>query len=151
MTETATLETALQTTLERLVENRLASLRQELTAALQRELSGSAGGATTGSQGAAGSAELNAAVTKILLPTGQTEIMTACIQGSGSFCGRCALFVRRGEAFAFWRAERFRDDAITAIRSLTIEPAGIFKDVLDTQRTVVVSRASGGVPAALDR
>lgn len=148
------LEKALQATLEQLVEDRLVSLRQELTAALQQQISAATGGGATtvaASARASGVPELNQAVARILQPTGQTEIMGALLQGAAGFSGRCVLFVRRGDAFAFWRAEHFKDDAIAAARSLNVDPSGIFKDILDTQRAVSTSRAPGTIPAALDQ
>ncbi|MBI2816484.1 MAG: hypothetical protein HYX72_06065 [Acidobacteria bacterium] len=159
MTDHATLEKALQATLEELVENRLVSLRRELTEALQEQIlaaiASSAGSTapivTTAPSTSSGVPEVNQAVARILHPTGQTEIMGAFLQGAAEFSGRCALFVRRGDTFAFWRAEGFRDDIVAALRSATVEPSGVFKDILDTQRSTTVLRAPSAVPAALEQ
>ena len=164
MTDTASLEKTLQATLDRLVESRLGSLRQELSRELRGEISAALGSFKTGSSAATAAipamppaantvSELNQAIARLLQPTGQTEVMGACLQSAAGFAGRCALFVRRGDAFAFWRAERFREDATASLRSLSI-PAnqeGIFKDLMDTQRALWRARATGVIPAIVDR
>lgn len=161
MMDTLSLEKALQGTLDRLVESRLGSLRQELSRELQREISAVfAGGAEIPAATAAatraasaGISELNQAIARILQPSGQTEVMEACLQSAAEFSGRCALFVRRADAFAFWRAERFSDQAAASLRALSI-PAnqpGPFKELIVTQRALSWARLPGVIPAILEQ
>ena len=79
--------------------------------------------------------------------------MGASLQCAAGFAGRCALFVRRGEAFAFWRAEGFRTEAAGSLRSLSV-PAGqpgIFKEVCDTQQAISRPRSPEVIPPALEQ
>jgi hypothetical protein len=134
-----------------LLDSRLSSLRQELLRELQKEAA-SLDGAGAAQSGRAAVAELNQAVTRILAPTGQTEIMGACLQGAAAFAGRAVLFVRRGEAYAFWRAERLSDSTASGLRSASVsatEP-GIFQEIAATQQAVVKSPPAG-MPAAIEK
>jgi len=156
MAETTTLENALQSMLDRLVETRLDLLRQELTRELRAEISAALGGVKLPGTGAAqaGSSvsELNQAIARVLQPSGQAEVMGASLQAAAGFSGRCILFVRRGDVFAFWRAVRFRDEVIASLRSVTIPATqpGPFKELADTQRVVAADRSPGEFPAALE-
>jgi hypothetical protein len=152
MTDNAGFEKALQGTLDRLLDSRLASLRQELFRELQREAAALGGAAGAAQSDRAALSELNQGIARILAPTGQTEIMGACLQGAVAFAGRAVLFVRRGESFAFWRAERLADSAASGLRSASVsatEP-GIFQEIAATQQAVVKSR-SAGMPAAIEK
>ena len=151
MTDNTGLEKALQGTLERLLDSRLSSLRQELFRELQREAA-ALGGAGAAQSGRAALMELSQVLTRILAPTSQTEIMGACLQGAAAFAGRAVLFVRRGESFAFWRAERLTDAAASGLRSANISAAepGIFQEIASTQQGVLKSR-SVVMPALIEK
>jgi len=158
MADNSALERGLQATLDRLVENRLASLRQEITSELQREIAATVANLSgTGSRAVGPSSsetlvELDRCVSAILQPVGQSEIMTAYLQAAAGFCGRCALFVRRGDHFGFWRAEGFRGDALAGLRSVsasTSEP-GIFKEVSDRHQAYSCTRSPEVIPSGLN-
>jgi hypothetical protein len=159
MTDTASLEKALQATIERLVENRLESLRKELGKELQAEISLALAGAPGSAPDAAlvssspAIAELNRSISLILLSAEQTEVMGALLQGAAAFAGRCALFVRRGDVFVFWRAVRFSDESTSILRSLSLPASqpGIIKELIDSQKPISRPRSPGVIPAILDR
>ena len=161
MTDTAPLEKALQATVERLVESRLGTLRQQLAQELQTEISaalarlpgGQAPSTTAPAAASPALATLNQSIGRILQPTVQGEVMGASLQCAAGFAGRSALFVRRGEVFAFWRAEGFRAEDVGSLRSLSV-PAGqpgIFKEVSDTLQAISCPRSPGIIPPELER
>ncbi len=160
MTDNAGLEKALQATIDRLVENRLESLRKELAKELQAELpvalAGAPGGIAGGNSPSASNnavAELNRSISLILQPNGQTDVMGACLQGASGFAGRCALFVRRGDGFAFWRAVHFPDAATAKLRSVSLSASqpGIIKELVETHKAISRTRSPEAIPDALDR
>lgn len=138
------LERALEELVQRVVESSLASLRQEI--------SKMGGGAAAFASGRALSA-LSQAVSGILQPTGQTEIMAAALRSAAGLAGRCALFVRRGENFSFWRAEGFSSPAAGSLRSVTVSATqpGVFKEVCDSLQPLCRPGAAGSLPAALEQ
>ena len=146
MTDTANLEKVLQTTVERLVEARLEGFRRELAGAIQEQIAAALESAyrdeTIASQNerpASPALEtLDEWVARILHPTGQTEVIAATLQGTAAFAGRCALFVRRGDAFTFWRAEGFGPESVGNLRSLSLSATspGIFKDCCDMRQII---------------
>jgi len=146
MMDTTVLEKALQATVERLVETRLETFRQELAGAMQEQIAAALGNLAKGETLASGLQRatsaalemLNEWVARVLQPTGQTEVIAAALQGTAAFAGRCALFVRRGDAFAFWRSEGFSTESVADLRSLSLSAAspGIFKDCCDIRQTI---------------
>jgi len=160
MMDTTALEQALRATVERLVDSRLGSLREQLGRELRGEISAALanlpGGdavATTAPPAAPALAALNQCISRILQPKGQSEVMGAYLQSSAEFAGRCALFVRRADGFAFWRAEGFGGEAAGGLRSLSVPVSqpGIFKDLNDSQQAISRSRSPDMFPPAFER
>jgi hypothetical protein len=117
----------------------LAPLREQLARELQAELAGSLTSAHPSQNGSpapdwsgtASIAELSQAVDRILQPVTQGDVIGAFLQAANRYSGRCALFVRRGEAFVFWRAFNLSDDAALKVRALSLPTTqpGVFKDL----------------------
>lgn len=94
---------------------------------------------------------LSQALSLLLQPTGQAEIMTLFLQSAGGFASRSALFVRRGDGFTFWRAEGFSNEAAGLLRSVTV-PAnapGIFAEVSESRMAVSSGRSAAALPAGM--
>ena len=103
--------------------------------------------------GGAGYRALNEALSGILQPASQTDIMAATVRGALAVCGRSALLVRRGDQFAVWRAEGYAGQTGAALRSVAVsatEP-GMFKDICDTLRPVCRQRTGGVLPPPLEQ
>ena len=162
------LERLLEDLVRRVVESSLASFQQQIRKELREGLAGAAAAGPRGDVGAGSSAAaeaapaapppvpsvlpaVNQAVSRILQPTGQSEIMAAFLQNAAGFAGRCALFVRRGDSYAFWRAEGFPMEATGQLRSVSISASqpGIFKEVTDNQLAVSALHSSDALPASL--
>jgi len=112
----------------------------------------SVSGASSSSSSAASQLPLvNRAVSRVLQPTGQSEIMAAVLQSASGFAGRCALFVRRGDGFTFWRGEGFPAEAASQLKSLsapTSQP-GVFKEAAENLLGVSTVRNSEALPPAM--
>jgi len=94
---------------------------------------------------------VNRAVSRVLQPTGQSEIMAAVLQSASGFAGRCALFVRRGEGFSFWRGEGFAAETVSDLKSLSA-PArqpGAFKEAAENLVGVSTVRNAEALPSAM--
>lgn len=151
MTEPVNLKRALELSVEGLIDARLGALRRELIDELNREVAaavGHAGGAAS-SGPSTGTADLNQAVQRVLQPTGQTEIMTSCIQSGARFASRAILFVRRGEGFGFWRAEGCTPEVTAALRGITIPEVGLLKEIAESHQTRTSALASDDMPPTL--
>ena len=140
MANSGSLERALEELIQRVV-------RSEITNAMARMPKGEGGGAAA----APALSVLNQSVTRILQPTGQSEIMTAFLKGAAEYAGRCALFVQRGDNFSFWRAEGFTAKGAKSLRSVTIPAgeAGIFHDIVSSRRAFIGQRSVENMPEAL--
>jgi hypothetical protein len=103
--------------------------------------------------GGAGYRALNEALSSILQPASQTDIMAATVRGALAVCGRSALLVRRGDQFAVWRAEGYAGQTGAALRSVAVSAAepGMFKDICDTLRPVCRQRTGGVLPPPLEQ
>ena len=153
MANSGSLERALEELIQRALDNRLASLQQELRSEITNAMARMSKGEGGGAAAAPTLAALNQSVSCILLPTGQNEIMTAFLKGAVEYAGRCALFVRRGDNFSFWRAEGFTAQGAKSLRSVAIPAgeAGIFQEIVSSQRAFVGQRSGGNLPAALNK
>ena len=165
MEQTLSVNSSLQTTIDRLVETRLQSLREELARELFTQMAASQSArsqeehetsnslAAASGRGDASDAlqELNQWTLQIVEPTSQTEVMSIFLQASASYAGRCGLFVRKGDVFSLWRAERFPEESAGNLRSLTIPSSrsGAFKDLLETQKPVLRTRSAESIPVIL--
>ena len=171
MGENGALEKALEELINRVLENRLAVLQEQL----RREISSAVAGLSKAGvservpeatpppavpvMGAPPTAvasafpTLNQSVSRILQPTSQTEILNTFLQGAAEFCGRCALFVLRGNSFTFWRARGFAEEAAVRLRevSVPVNEAGIFKEVYDDQLAVSSHRSPESLGSAFDQ
>ncbi len=96
---------------------------------------------------------MNQGVARILQPTKQPEILSALLQSAAGFSGRCALFVRRGETFSFWRAEGFPAESEGSLRSVTIATSqpGIFRELSESEQAVSAPCSSAGLPATFEQ
>jgi hypothetical protein len=94
---------------------------------------------------------VNRAVSRVLQPTGQSEIMAAVLQSAAGFAGRCALFVRRGDGFAFWRGEGFPAEAASQLKSLSASASrpGAFKEAAENLLSISATRTSEALPEAM--
>jgi len=94
---------------------------------------------------------LNRALSSILQPVGQSEIMAAALQSASGFAERCALFVRRGDEFAFWRGEGFPADAVTQLESLSVstDQPGAFNEASEKLLAVSAMGTVEALPEAL--
>jgi hypothetical protein len=101
----------------------------------------------------AGLSRLNHAVNDILRPTVQTDILGAALRGAMTLAERSVLFVRRGDNFSAWRSEGFSDQTGSAMRAITVSTSqpGIFKEILDTHRSVCGPQSSGALPQAMEQ
>jgi hypothetical protein len=142
-------------TLERMLEDLVRRAVRDAIA--QAGISGGRGSSAAVS-GAASSASassplplVNRAVSRVLQPTGQSEIMAAVLQSSAGFAGRCALFVRRGEGFAFWRGEGFSAEAASQLKSLSASASrsGAFKEAAENLLSISGTRTSEALPEAM--
>ena len=114
----------------------------------------SGGGAAISSNSAAAPSSLplvNRAVSRVLQPTGQSEIMAAVLQSASGFAGRYALFVRRGEGFSFWRGEGFAAETASQLKALSVSTSqqGAFKEASENLLAVSSVRNADTVPDAL--
>lgn len=162
---TATIERLLEDLVRRAVENSLTSFREQFRNEIRQMLAGLGGASTpppspamsaallapSDSGGGTAVPEINRAVARILQPTGQSEIMGALIECAGLAGGRCALFVRRGDTFTFWRAEGFSPEVAGSLRGVAAPASqpGIFQEGCQTLAPVSKSRASAGLPAGM--
>lgn len=162
------LERLLEDLVRRAVRDSLDSFEQQIRRQVQEAIaqagvSGGPGGGAAGSganpaSAPASSATLasslplvNRAVSRILQPTGQSEIMAAVLQSAAGFAGRCALFVRRGDGFTFWRGEGFAAETASRLKSIsapTSQP-GVFKEVAENLLGVSSVRTAEAMPEAL--
>ena len=142
-------------TLERMLEDLVRRAVRDAMA--QAGISGGQGSSAAVS-GAASSASapsllplVNRAVSRVLQPTGQSEIMAAVLQSSAGFAGRCALFVRRGDGFAFWRGEGFAAGAASQLKSLSASASrsGVFKEAAENLLSISATRTSEALPEAM--
>jgi hypothetical protein len=94
---------------------------------------------------------VNRAVSRVLQPTGQSEIMAAILQSASGFAGRCALFVRRGEGFSFWRGEGFAAETVSDLKSLSAPASqpGAFKEAAENLIGVSTVRNAEALPPAM--
>ncbi len=94
---------------------------------------------------------VNRAVSCVLQPMEQSEIMAAVLQSASGFAGRCALFVRRGDEFTFLRGEGFPADAATQLESLSVSAGqpGAFKEASENLLAVSGMRTAEALPDAL--
>lgn len=94
---------------------------------------------------------VNRAVSRVLQPTGQSEIMAAVLQSASGFAGRCALFVRRGEGFSFWRGEGFSAETVSDLKSLSAPASqpGAFKEAAENLVAVSTVRNAEALPSAM--
>jgi len=94
---------------------------------------------------------VNRAVSRVLQPTGQSEIMAAVLQSASGFAGRCALFVRRGESFSFWRGEGFAAETVSDLKSLSApaSQSGAFKEAAENLIAVSTVRNEDAMPSAM--
>ena len=141
--------------LERLLEE---LVRRAVRDAIAQAGVSSGGGSISSAPSTAASAgsqlpQVNKAVAQLLQPTGQTEIMAAVLQSASSFAGRCALFVRRGEAFSFWRGEGFAPEAASRLKSVSIPAgqSGAFKEAAENLLAISGTRTNQTVPAEMVR
>ena len=77
--------------------------------------------------------------------------MAAVLQSASGFAGRCALFVRRGEGFSFWRGEGFAAETVSDLKSLsapTSQP-GAFKEAAENLVGVSTVRNAEALPSAM--
>ncbi|MBI1956098.1 MAG: hypothetical protein HYS38_06855 [Acidobacteria bacterium] len=164
MAESGALEKAFEEMVRRAVEDGLASLRQQLREELRAELSQAlAGAARTEVPVAASSAApaqvvsslpaVNQAVSRVLQPTVQADILGAFLQGAKSFAGRCALFARKGDSFTFWRAEGFPAEATQRLRSVAVAATqpGIFKEINENRIAASARRSPESLTPALEQ
>jgi hypothetical protein len=110
-----------------------------------------AAAASVSSSGSSSLPLVNRAVSRVLQPTGQSEIMAAVLQSASGFAGRCALFVRRGEGFSFWRGEGFTAETVSDLKSLSA-PAGqpgAFKEAAENLVGVSTVRNAEALPSAM--
>ena len=155
------LERLLEDLVRRAVENSLASFKREMQkeiqeavgrsgAAAQRSVAADAPPAPTAPSASVLPA-VNQAVSRVLQPTGQSEIMAAVLQSAAGFAGRCALFVRRGDAYTFWRAEGFPAEAASHLKSLSASASqsGVFKEITENQLGVSSIRTAEVLPWAM--
>jgi len=142
-------------TLERMLEDLVRRAVRDAMA--QAGISGGRGSSAAVS-GAASSASapsllplVNRAVSRVLQPTGQSEIMAAVLQSAAGFAGRCALFVRRGDGFAFWRGEGFPAEAASQLKSLSASASrsGVFKEAAENLLSISATRTSEALPEAM--
>ncbi len=140
MANSGPLERALEELIQRVV-------RSEITNVMASMSQGEGGGAAA----APALAVLNQSVSRILQLAGQSEIMTAFLKGAAEYSGRCALFVKRGDNFSFWRAEGFTAKGAKRLRSVTIPAgeAGIFQDIVSSRRAFIGQRSGENMPEAL--
>jgi hypothetical protein len=94
---------------------------------------------------------VNRAVARVLQPTGQSEIMAAVLQSASGFAGRCALIVRRGEGFSFWRGEGFAAETVSDLKSLSASASqpGAFKEAAENLVGVSTVRNAEALPSAM--
>lgn len=153
MANSGSLERALEELIQRALDNRLASLQQELRSEITNAMARMSKGEGGGAAAAPALAALNQSVSRILQPTGQSEIMTAFLKGAAECSGRCALFVKRGDNFSFWRAEGFTAQGAKSLSSATIPSgdAGCFQDIVSSRRAFIGQRSGGNLPAALNK
>lgn len=156
MVESGALEKAFGEMFRQAVEDGLASLRQQLREELRAELSKALAGATPSATPAAAVSLLpavNQLVSRVLQPTGQSEILGAFLQGAKSFAGRCALFARKGDSFTFWRGEGFPAEATNRLRSVTVAATlpGIFKEICENQLAVTTGRSAESLAPSLEQ
>ena len=93
------------------------------------------------------------AVSGILQPTGQSDIMAAALRGALALAGRCVLLVRRGENFSAWRSEGYSGNTAGALRAVSVSASqpGIFKNLCDTLQPICRPRSAGVLPAPLEQ
>ena len=138
------LERLLEDLVRRAVRDSLSSLEQQIRrqvqeaiaqAGVSRGQSGATPASAPTSSGTLGSSLplVNRAVSRILQPTGQSEIMAAVLQSAAGFAGRCALFVRRGDGFGYWRGEGFPAETASRLKTLSVPTSGggVFKEVAE--------------------
>jgi hypothetical protein len=142
-------EKAFEELIRRVLREELASSPGLSSSAARQE--GTAGGSESGS--GPGLTAVNQAITDILQPTAQTDIMAATLRGALSLAGRSALFVRRGENFSVWRSEGYAGQTAMALRSVAVSATqpGIFKDICDTLKPLCHQRMTGVMPPALEQ
>ncbi len=94
---------------------------------------------------------VNRAVSRVLQPTGQSEIMAAVLQSASGFAGRCALFVRRGDGFTFWRGEGFSAETVSDLKSLSAPASrpGAFREAAENLLGVSTVRNAEALPEAM--
>lgn len=136
--------------LERALEELIRRLLREEMAGLAGTAPGAAAAPAAPGRGLS---VLNQAVSRILQPTGQTDIMAALLRSAAEVSGRCVLFVRRGDNFAFWRAEGFSAPTANSLRSVSLSAtqAGPFREVCDGLQPLCCPRSSAALPAALEQ
>ena len=127
-------------------------VREEMAAARGMEAA-AAPSASAASSAGPGLGTVNQAVSGILQPTGQTDIMGAVLRGALALAGRCALFIRRGDHLSVWRTEGYSSQTTAALRTVTVSATqrGIFKDLCDTQRPICRQRVAGALPQELEQ
>lgn len=137
--------------LERLLEDLVRRAVQDAMAQ-----AGISGGATSSASVASSSVAsrlplVSRAVSCVLQPMEQSEIMAAVLQNASGFAGRCALFVRRGEKIAFWRGEGFAEDTATQLESLSVsaDRPGVFQEASENLLSVSGMRTAEAVPDSL--
>ena len=150
------LERLLEDLIRRAVENSLASFKREMRKELQEAIGGSGAAPrssiTADAPAAAPTASVlpavNQAVARVLQPTGQSEIMATALQSAAGFAGRCALFVRRGDSFSFWRAEGFSPETASRLRSVGVPASqpGAFKEIAESQLGISARRTAEVLP-----
>jgi hypothetical protein len=142
-------EKAFEEMLRRVLREEIAALPASSAPAPAPAASAAQGG-TSGGQGLGAMAR---AVSSILQPTGQTEIMTALLKAATELFGRCVLFVKRGDTFSAWRAEGFSGNTASALRSVAVSSAepGMFKEASDSRAPVCRRRTAGALPSVLEQ
>jgi len=165
------LERLLEDLVRRAVRDSLSSLEQQIRRQVQEAMAqagpalrdggqsgGAAGSGATSASASTSSATLvsslplmNRAVSRILQPTGQSEIMAAVLQSAAGFAGRCALFVRRGDGFGYWRGEGFPAETASRLKTLSVPSSGggAFKEVSENLLGVSSVRTAGALPEPL--
>ncbi|MBI4459643.1 MAG: hypothetical protein HY648_06260 [Acidobacteria bacterium] len=146
MTDGSALEKALRELVRGAVEEALSPLRQQLQ-------SGVPSVSTVATSAASVLPIVKQTVSRIVEPAGQAEILGALLEGAKAFAGRCALFVRRGDSYGFWRGEGFPSEVIHRLRFVAVaanEP-GVFREITESQTGASTRRSPESLTPALEQ
>src|SRR5437899_4784674 len=126
MSDSAQLQELVARVVAEVFDARLPALRAEVAQRVAEELkeelekdfaAGAPSGGGTGIENPA--APLNAAAVGIQNGASQSEILSALLEGCGSFAGRAALFVLRGNSAVGWKARNLDENFV---KQFTLDP-----------------------------